>query len=117
MTRFDGAKLRVRRKHLHLTLDELARLSSLPYAALMTMERDETRPSITALERLCGALDCTPDMFFTAADGDDEADPRPTELGRDIDEWVERAVAAAPPMTRRQAETISAALFGTGATR
>ncbi len=111
MPRFDGALLRARRKHLRLTLDELSRLSRLSYSTLMTLERDQARPSISSLERLCGALGCTPDTFFTAAD-DDDADLRPTELGRDADQWIARTLSTAPPLTRRQAERISAALFG-----
>jgi transcriptional regulator with XRE-family HTH domain len=111
MPRFDGARLRARRKYLHLKLDETARLSKLSYSTLMGFERNQTRPSIGSLERLCGALGCTPDTFF-AADDDDDADLRPTDLGRDADEWVARTLATAPPLTRRQAERISAALFG-----
>ena len=111
MPRFDGALLRARRKHLSLKLDELARLSSLSYSTLISLERNQARPSISSLERLCAALGCSPDTFF-AADDDDDGDLRPTELGRDTDEWIARALATAPPLTRRQAERISAALFG-----
>jgi transcriptional regulator with XRE-family HTH domain len=112
LPRFDGARLRARRKLLGLTLDELARLSDRSYSTLMGFERNQTRPSIGSLERLCGALGCGPDMFF--ADAEDDADPdlRPTELGRDADNWIARTLASAPPLTRRQAERISAALFG-----
>jgi transcriptional regulator with XRE-family HTH domain len=77
----------------------------------MALERNETRPSIASLERLCEALSASPDTFFTASD-DDEADLRPTELGRNADEWIARTLATAPPLTKRQAERISAALFG-----
>jgi transcriptional regulator with XRE-family HTH domain len=112
MPRFDGGRLRARRKHLHITLDELARLSSLSYSTLMGLERNQTRPSIGSLERLCGALGCGPDMFFAPAGDDADSDLRPTELGRDADDWIARALATAPPLTRRQAERISAALFG-----
>jgi transcriptional regulator with XRE-family HTH domain len=111
MPRFDGARLRTRRKYLKLTIDELARLSSSSYSTIMSLERNQARPSIGSLERLCSALSCTPDTFFTAED-DDEADLRPTELGRDADEWVARTLSTAPPLTRRQADRISAALFG-----
>ena len=111
MPRFDGALLRARRKHLGLKLDELARLSSLSYATIMGLERNQARPSIGSLERLCEALGCSPDTLFALAD-DDDCDLRPTDLGRDTDEWVARALATAPPLTRRQAERVSAALFG-----
>jgi transcriptional regulator with XRE-family HTH domain len=111
MPRFDGALLRVRRKHLGLTLDELARLSSLSYSTVISMERNHVRPSISSLERLCSALSCTPDTFF-AGEEDDETDLRPTELGRDVDAWIARTLASAPPLTQRQADRISAVLFG-----
>jgi transcriptional regulator with XRE-family HTH domain len=111
MLRWTGANLRARRKHLGLTLRELGGLAALSYATIMSFERDDYRPSITSLERLCEALSCTPDTFFTAGD-DDEADLRPTELGRDADEWVARTLATAPPLTERQAKRISAVLFG-----
>jgi transcriptional regulator with XRE-family HTH domain len=111
MPRFDGARVRARRKHLGLKLDELARLSKLSYSTLMGFERNQTRPSIGSLERLCAALTCSPDALFSPAE-DDDADLRPTELGRDADEWVARTLSTAPPLTRRQAERISAALFG-----
>jgi transcriptional regulator with XRE-family HTH domain len=111
MPRFDGTLMRARRKHLNLTRDELARLSSLSYATVMNLERNQARPSISALERLCEALGCTPDTVFAAAE-DDDADLRPTELGRDADAWVARTLATAPPLTTRQAKRISAALFG-----
>jgi transcriptional regulator with XRE-family HTH domain len=111
MPRFDGALLRVRRKHLNVKLDELARLSSLSYTTLVAFERNDRRPSIGSLERLCAALSCTPDTFFTAED-DDDADLRPTDLGPDVDDWVAKTLATAPPLSKRQAERISAALFG-----
>lgn len=111
MPRFDGALQRARRKHLGLTLDELARLCSRSYSTIVSLERGELRPSITTLERLCAALSCGPDVLFTA-DEDDDADLRPTELGRDTDAWVARTLATAPPLTKRQAERISSALFG-----
>jgi len=111
MPRFNGARLRARRKDLGLRREELARLARLSYSSVICLERDEFRPSIASLERLCGALSCTPDMFFAASD-DDEADLRPTELGRDTDDWIARTLATAPPLTQRQAERISAALFG-----
>jgi transcriptional regulator with XRE-family HTH domain len=111
MPRFDGALLRARRKHLRVTLDELARLSRLSYPFVMSLERNDARPSISSLERLCEALTCSPDTFFTPGE-DDDADLRPTELGRDADEWIARTLATAPPLTERQAKRISAALFG-----
>lgn len=111
MPRFDGARLRARRKNLGLTLDELARLASLSFSSVISLERNQTRPSISSLERLCQSLACSPDTFFAATD-DDDADPRPTELGRDVDAWIARTLATAPPLTRRQAERISAVLFG-----
>jgi transcriptional regulator with XRE-family HTH domain len=111
MPRFDGALMRARRKHLRVTPDELARLSSLSYATIVTLERNQARPSISSLERLCSALSCSPDTFF-ALTGDDEADPRPTDLGPEVDDWVARTLATAPPLSKRQAERISAALFG-----
>jgi transcriptional regulator with XRE-family HTH domain len=111
MPRFDGALMRARRKHLHVTTRELAELSDLGYSTVVSMERNKVRPSISALERLCAALTCNPDTFFTAGE-DDDADLRPTDLGRDTDEWVARTLATAPPLTKRQAERISAVLFG-----
>jgi transcriptional regulator with XRE-family HTH domain len=111
MPRFDGARLRARRQHLRVSRDELARLASLSYSFVVGLERGQARPSISALERLCDALGCTPDTFFAAEDGDD-ADPRPTELGRDTDRWIAETLATAPPLTKRQAERVSAALFG-----
>jgi transcriptional regulator with XRE-family HTH domain len=110
MPRFDGALLRARRKQLGLTIDELSRLSSRSYSTVMSFERNQARSSISSLERLCRALGTTPDAFFTG-EGDDEMDPRPTELGRDIDDWVARTIASAPPLTRRQAKRISTVLF------
>lgn len=110
MPRFDGALLHARRTHLDLTLDDLARAGSLRYAALVSMERNEMRPSVSALGRLCTALSCAPATFFDATDND--PDPRPTDLGREADEWVARALATAPPLTKRQSERVSAALFG-----
>lgn len=56
MPRFDGALLRARRKHLSLTLDELARLGRLSYSTIVAFERNQTRPSIGSLERLYAAL-------------------------------------------------------------
>jgi transcriptional regulator with XRE-family HTH domain len=111
MPRFDGALLRARRQQLRVSRDELARLASLTYSTIVSLERNEVRPSISSLERLCGALGCGPDTFFAAAE-DDDADLRPTELGRDTDNWIARTLATAPPLTKRQAERVSAALFG-----
>ena len=114
MRPFDGALVRARRKHLGLKLDELARLSSLGFSSIVSLERNEARPSISSLERLCTALGVGPDALFAPADGDGDTDVdlRPTELGRDTDDWIARTLATAPPLTRRQAERISAALFG-----
>jgi transcriptional regulator with XRE-family HTH domain len=109
--RFDGARLRARRKRQRLTVEDVARLASLRYAFVVTLERNEARPSISALERLCAALDCDPRALFTAGPDDDE---RPTELGRAADEWIAQTLAAAPPLTGRQARNISAILFGRG---
>jgi transcriptional regulator with XRE-family HTH domain len=111
MPRFDGTLLRARRKALGVNRAELARLAGLSYSTVMTFEQGRCRASITALERLCEALSCNPDTFF-AATPDDEADPRPTELGPGVDNWIAQTLATAPPLTRRQAERISAALFG-----
>jgi transcriptional regulator with XRE-family HTH domain len=108
---FNGVLLCAHRKHLRMTLEELSRLATLPYPFLVSLECNQARPSIRALERLCEALSCNPDTFFTATDGDD-TDLRPTELGRDADEWIARTLATAPPLTERQAKVISAALFG-----
>ena len=75
---------------------------------------ERSPPSISSLERLCTALGVGPDALFAPADGDGDTDVdlRPTELGRDTDDWIARTLATAPPLTRRQAERISAALFG-----
>lgn len=108
--RFDGARLRARRNSLGLSPDEVARLACLSSSALRHLERNEKRPSIGSLERLCGALDCSPDALFSPG-GDDGADLRPTELGPDTDAWIRRMLADAPPLTARQAEHISAVLF------
>ena len=111
MPQFDGARLRARRKELRLTREELARFTGRSYSTIVSFELGEFRPSIASLERLCDALGCTPDTFFAPTD-DDEADLRPTDLGLDVDEWVARTLATAPPLSKRQAERISAALFG-----
>lgn len=111
MPRFDGALLRARCKDLGVTSAELARLSSLSYGTIKGLRQNQVRPSISALERLCSALSCSPDTFFAPTE-DDEADPRPTDLGPAVDDWVARTLATAPPLTKRQAERISAALFG-----
>lgn len=111
MPRFKGAKLRARRKDLGLTVDELAHLSILSYSTIVAFERNQARPSISSLERLCTALSCTPNEFFG---DDDDDDLRPTELGRDTDAWIAHTLATAPPLTRRQAERVSAVLFGRG---
>jgi transcriptional regulator with XRE-family HTH domain len=111
MPRFDGTLLRALRKELGLSRVELAGLTSVSYPTIMNYERNQCRPSISALERLCEALSCNPDTFFAATD-DDDADLRPTELGHAVDGWITRTLATAPPLTRQQAERISAALFG-----
>jgi transcriptional regulator with XRE-family HTH domain len=111
MPQFIGTLLRTRRKELGLTREELARLTGRSYSTIVSFERGEFRPSIASLERLCEALGCTPDTFFTPGD-DDDTDPRPTDLGPDVDDWVAKTLATAPPLTKRQAERISAALFG-----
>jgi transcriptional regulator with XRE-family HTH domain len=110
LPRFDGALLRARRKELGLNVEQVAWLSHLSYGQLNALERNEARPSISSLERLCTALGCNPDSVFAKSD-DDGADLRPTDLGRDTDAWVARTLSTAPRLTKRQAERISAALF------
>ena len=111
MPRWEGALLHARRKNLGLTRPELAQLATVGYGTIHNLERDKIRPSISTLEKLCDALSCNPDTFF-AATPDDDVDPRPTELGRDADNWVARTLATAPPLTERQAKRISEVLFG-----
>jgi len=111
MPRFDGALVKARRKQLDLSAADLADLSKVPYATVLRFERNEQRPSVTALEKLCRALTCSPDSLFTLDDDQDETDLRPTDLGAAADQWIAETLATAPPMTERQAARLSAILF------
>lgn len=118
MARFDGALLRARREHLGITIEELSDLAGLtrrrrrlPYAVVTDLESGAIRPSVDTLEKLCRALGVEPSALFSG-EPDDDTDTRPTDLGAATDQWVRDTLAAAPPMTDRQAARISAILFG-----
>lgn len=121
MPRFDAAKLRARRAQLGLTIEELsdqtgltkrqARKPERRYARLTDLESGAIRPCLQTLGKLCRALDCEPDSLFSGEPGD-EADTRPTDLGEATDRWIAEQLAAAPPMTDRQAARTAAILFG-----
>ncbi|MCI4357410.1 MAG: helix-turn-helix transcriptional regulator [Thermoplasmata archaeon] len=115
MTRFDGALLRARRETLGLTIEELSDLTGLTrrrrYTVLMDLESGAIQPSVVALGKLCRALGVDPSALFSG-EPDDDADDRPTDLGEATDRAIAELLAAAPPMTDRQAARMSAILFG-----
>jgi transcriptional regulator with XRE-family HTH domain len=117
MSKFDGALLRARRQELGLTVEELADLANLTgrpkrrVATLEDFEAGRIQPSIGTLEKLCRVLGCDPGALFSGEE-DDNTDTRPTDLGEATDRWIAETLAAAPPMTDRQAARTSAILFG-----
>jgi transcriptional regulator with XRE-family HTH domain len=110
MPRFDGARLRARRKELTLSQKQLSDLTDTSFYALARFERGDMRPSVVTLEKLCRVLGCDPNSLFSGEE-DDDADTRPTDLGDATDRWIADTLASAPPMTERQAARVSAILF------
>jgi transcriptional regulator with XRE-family HTH domain len=108
MAKFDGALLRILREKQKLTVADLARLTERDYKTIAGCERNERRPSLELVERLCWALDCGAGELFTPGSDDDD---RPTDLGAETDAWIARTLADAPPLTQRQAAKVSRALF------
>lgn len=115
MTKFSGALMRARREQLGLSREELAVVTGRSHATVTKLERDEICPSMTTLERLCDALEYPVQRFFAGDPADHSMDERPTDLGRDVDEWIRKTLASAPPLTDRQARRISEILFGRSA--
>lgn len=110
MPRFDGALLRARRTDLKLSRKQLADLADTPFYTLAKFETGAIRPSVATLEKLCRTLGCDPNALFSG-EADDDADVRPTDLGDATDRWIADTLAAAPPLTERQAARISAILW------
>ena len=110
MPRFDGALLRARRTDLKLSRKQLADLADTPFYIVSKFETGAVRPSVATLERLCRVLGVDPNALFSG-EADDDADTRPTDLGDATDQWIRETLAAAPPLTERQAARISAILF------
>ncbi len=110
MPRFDGALLRACRTDLKLSRKQLADLADVPFYTLSKFEKGDVRPSVATLEKLCRALGVDPNALFSG-EPDDDADPRPTDLGDATDRWIKETLASAPPMTERQAARIAAILW------
>lgn len=66
--RFIGNRIRVRRKELNLSLEELARRTDLTASFLSLIERDINNPSLDSLRRIAEALD-VPLFYFSEPDG------------------------------------------------
>lgn len=62
-----GARLRRRRKALHLTLKEVAERTGLTEGYLSQVERDQANASVRTLQRLCEVLKLTVGDLFDQA--------------------------------------------------
>jgi transcriptional regulator with XRE-family HTH domain len=110
MPAFSPTLLRARREAIGLSKEQLAVGADRSYPTIARLERGEIRPSVATLGRLSAVLKCSVADLFDADETDD--DTRPTDLGADVDDWIARTLADAPPMSEETARRVSAALFG-----
>lgn len=73
-----GRSIRRLRRHLDLTLEEVATSVGISRSFLSQIERTRAAPSLTTLEAIARALKVTPEYFFAAA-VDEPGAPRPTK--------------------------------------
>lgn len=59
-----GARIRRAREEASLTQDALARKADVNLRSLLRYEKDHTKPSADALQRICVALDVTSDSLL-----------------------------------------------------
>lgn len=116
MAIFSHTRFQVILERSSLGCDELAALIGKPSSTIRRFERGEIRPSLQMLGALAVNLRCSVADFYDEDDPDLVAhdDPRPSELGKDIDDWVRQTLATAPPLTDAQAHRISMIMFGPG---
>ena len=78
-----GAKLRERRRELHLTLDEVAQAIGLTQSFVSDVERDKASPSVNSLLALCDVLGITVGSLFVGSDTSvvRRGDRRPIKFG------------------------------------
>jgi transcriptional regulator with XRE-family HTH domain len=84
------------------------------YGTVVKIDRGEVRPSMTTLGAMARALNCPVSAFFDEDEPDllADDDPRPSDLGAVVDEWVRTTLMAMPPMSPETARRVSAVLFG-----
>jgi transcriptional regulator with XRE-family HTH domain len=107
------------RRQRGLTREQLGVLAECSYNMIVKIDRGECKPSLTLLGRLARALDCSVADFFDEDDPDLSAsdDPRPSDLGAEVDAWIASALPAMPYMTEEIARKVSAVLFRASASK
>ena len=114
MPAFSPELLRARREAAGKSKEQVAVDIARTYMTVHKLERGEIRPSIETLGRLCHALVCSPTDLFTT-DDEPTDDTRPTDLGADVDAWIARTLASAPPLTAEQRAELRSLLRGVAA--
>lgn len=106
---FDGERLRQRRQARGQSIRELAEAIDRPPEIIKKLEHGEVKASPITLGTLCVALSCRVTDLLDDSDLTD--DPRPSDLGREIDAWIREALAAMPDMDEEAARRTSAAMY------
>lgn len=82
-----GGKLRARRKHLGLSLEDLSRLSGSTVPTLSNIERGKRDVKLSTLVSLAAALRVDLSALFDDSnDQGPKAEPEPNRAGYDLDE-------------------------------
>ena len=74
-----GERIRQRRKQLGLTAAQLAKKALCSKSYISKLERDQRRPSVTMLLRLCQALACATIDILMEDPSNDKPAARPTD--------------------------------------
>jgi transcriptional regulator with XRE-family HTH domain len=111
MATFDPALFRARRLARELTREQLGKDTGYSPLTVKAVELGSITPSVRALVRFADVLQCSVGDLFR--DGFDATGlpSKMTELGPDVEEWLVRSLADAPPMSEVQTRRVSAILF------
>jgi transcriptional regulator with XRE-family HTH domain len=111
---FKPERAKVLREQQGFSREAFAVAIGKSFTTIVKIDRGEIRPSLTTLGEMARVLRCSVADFFDEADPDLAVhdDPRPSDLGADIDEWLRSTRESMPPMTPETARRVSAVLFG-----
>jgi len=111
---FQAARARALREQQGFSREAFAVAIGKSFTTIVKIDRGEVRPSLTTLGAMARVLSCSVADFFDEDDPDLAVhdDPRPSDLGADIDEWLRSTRESMPPMSADTARRVSAVLFG-----